>query len=131
MKNCFAAVVVILLVVAVLPAVAAAYSTGTSFPLIIVNNGAGDQFDAHVSGNFASYTEQATFSAVAAIRFFNFTTSTSGAVPSVTNTLDSLSDINGDNIVFTRLDLGNGARPPWRIAMMSLIMLPTACKGDF
>jgi WD40 repeat protein len=82
--------------------------TGTSFPLIVVDNGGGDQSDPHVSGRYATYTAEQSTGSVA-VKYFDFATQTTGTVPSVAGSLDSLSDISGGTIVFTRVDLITGA----------------------
>jgi Tol biopolymer transport system component len=67
-------------------------------PRITINNGPGHQTDPHVSGNLASYTDSAT-----TIRYFDFLTSTDSAVPSSgPGERDTLSDVNGSRISFSR-----------------------------
>jgi hypothetical protein len=50
MKRWLAAVAIIL------PITAGAYTTGTPFPTIVVDNSPGAQMQQHVSGNYAAYT---------------------------------------------------------------------------
>jgi hypothetical protein len=67
-------------------------------PRVTINNGPGHQTDPHVSGNLASYTDSAT-----TIRYFDFLTGTDSAVPSGgPGERDTLSDVNGSRISFSR-----------------------------
>ena len=58
---------------------AATASTGTSYPLIVIANGSGNQYDIHVSGRYATYTDDAT--GTSAVKYFDFQTLTVGSVP--------------------------------------------------
>jgi hypothetical protein len=64
-----------------------------------INNGPGDQNDPHVSGDLAAYTDG---TAPESIRYFDFVTNTDQAIAAPTGASDSLSDVSGSNIVFTR-----------------------------
>ncbi|HKW63311.1 MAG TPA: hypothetical protein VJN89_12250 [Candidatus Acidoferrum sp.] len=67
-------------------------------PIVVINNGPGNQTDPHVSGNFATYTSGGT-----TIRYFNFVTGTDNAVPAgAPGDQDTLSDVNGALIAFSR-----------------------------
>ena len=69
--------------------------------IVPVNNGYGDQTDPHVSGNLASYVDFSSGSG--RIRYFNFLTGTDAVVPqSNLGDSDTLSDIDGTRIVFSR-----------------------------
>src|SRR5213593_3748517 len=84
------------------------YTTGTAFPTIVVDNNAGDQSVPRVSGNYASY-DIATVGGANLIGYYSFSPSGNGTVPSAANFIDSLSDVNGSNIVFTRFNTITGA----------------------
>lgn len=77
-------------------------STGTSYPLIVVGNGVGAQQDPRVSGTFAAYTDEQG-GASARIEYYDFATGATGSIPTAPGAIDSLSDIYGDTIVFTRV----------------------------
>ncbi len=68
-------------------------------PRVIVNNGPGNHIDAHVSGDLVSYTDGTT---TRSIRYYRFSTAVDQAIPSPLGAFDSLSDVSGNNIVFTR-----------------------------
>lgn len=85
---------------AVVP-VAGGAAAATSYSINV--NASVDAYDAHVDGNIASYTAGAT------IRYYNFFTGTDAELPTGPGAIDLLSDVNGNRIVFTRLD-GSGAR---------------------
>src|SRR5439155_12892904 len=55
-----AGLVTILALIGVPAPAALAYATGTSYPLITVDNSAGDQSQPHVSGHYASYNVTST-----------------------------------------------------------------------
>jgi hypothetical protein len=80
------------------PVILAPLLTGT---FQVVNNGAGDQIDPHVSGNIASYTDDQA--GEIAIRYYDFVTNTDQAVP--TTGAAFLSDIDGTRIVHTQVSL--------------------------
>ena len=91
-----------------LPCASQTYTTGTSYPLIVVANGPGDQSDPHVSGHYAVYTD-AQGNTTNTIKYFDFANQTTGIVPQGAGVLDSLSDVSGGSIVFTRVDLNTGS----------------------
>lgn len=64
---------------------------------VTINNGAGDQFDPHISGDWVSYTSDLS------IRYYSFATNTDAAIPMGTSSRDMLSDISGSKIVFSRV----------------------------
>ena len=74
-------------------------STGTPYPLIVVNNGPGIQSDPHVSGHHVAYTATG---AGGVVNYFDLSTSSTATVPTVAGTSDSLPDISDSTIVFTR-----------------------------
>ena len=84
------------------------YATGTVFPTIVVDNSTGDQSQPHVSGNYASYNV-VTLGGANLIGYYSFSPPGNGTVPSAANFIDSLSDVNGSNIVFTRINTTLGA----------------------
>ena len=72
---------------------------GTPITLIpvTINNGAGDQYDPHISGDWTAYTSDSS------IRYYNFATNTDAAIPMGSSARDLLSDISGSKIVFSRV----------------------------
>ena len=81
------------------PASATTEVTPTS-PVIVVNNGPGDQTDGHVSGDWVAYTN--SLSATNEIRYHNLVTGSDAAIPS-NGASDFLSDISGTLVAFTRV----------------------------
>ena len=70
---------------------------------IAVNYGSGDQTEPHVSGNLAVYTD-ATSASASTIHYYDFLSTADAVVPpGVNGELDFLSDVNGSQIVFSRL----------------------------
>ena len=75
---------------------------------VVINNGSGDQYDPHVDGDIASYTADGNNSDfVNGIRYYNFLTGIDAAVPGAPNSVDQLSDVSDDRIVFSRLDFND------------------------
>jgi len=70
---------------------------------VTINASAGDQYDPHVSGDWAAYTDGS------GIRYFNFVTGVDAAIPPSTSTRDLLSNISGSKIVFSRVTAGKTA----------------------
>src|SRR5207253_11443108 len=66
-------------------------STGTSYPLIVVDAGPGNQYDIHVSGRYASYTDDAT--GASAVKYFDFQAQTATSVPPGAAAEDALADV--------------------------------------
>jgi len=64
---------------------------------VTINNDAGDQYDPHVSGDWAAYTSDSS------IRYYNFATNTDAAIPMGSSARDLLSDVSGGKIVFSRV----------------------------
>ena len=64
---------------------------------VVINASAGDQNDAHVSGDLAAYASDVE------IRYFDFATSIDTAIPLGPSARDLLSDISGARIVFSRV----------------------------
>ncbi|MGH8657566.1 MAG: hypothetical protein ACREV4_03530 [Gammaproteobacteria bacterium] len=64
---------------------------------VTINNGAGDQYDPHVSGDFAAYAMDL------AIRYYRFSNAADAAIPMGSSVNDLLSDISGSKIVFSRI----------------------------
>jgi len=60
-----------------------------------------DQFDPHVSGDWAAYTSEVE------LRYYNFTTNTYATIPSSADR-DLLSDVSGSKIVFSRVTANVG-----------------------
>jgi uncharacterized protein (TIGR03382 family) len=67
----------------------------TILPITINANG-GDQFDPHVSGDLAAYTDDAN------INYYDFFGGTHGQVTPLVDHTDRLSDVSNGNIVFSR-----------------------------
>ncbi len=70
----------------------------TMFP-VAINAGAGDQYDPHVSGDFASYTSDDT------VHYYDFFSGLDATVETSPDSKDELSDVSNGRIVFSRLDL--------------------------
>ena len=66
-------------------------------PIVVINNGPGNQTDPHVNGNLASYTDGGT-----RIHYFNFSTDGDLPIPQAPGAQDTLSDVNGTRIAFSR-----------------------------
>ena len=64
---------------------------------VTINNGAGDQYDPHVSGDCTAYTSDS------GIRYYCFDTGIDTAIPMGASVRDLLSDISGSKIVFSRV----------------------------
>ncbi len=77
--------------------------TGTT---AVVNNGPGDQTDPHVSCDSVAYTSDV--SGVSQIRYHDLRVHTDQAIPN-NGAFDSLSDVSGNKIVFTRTIPGQSA----------------------
>lgn len=69
---------------------------------VTINDSAGDQFDPHVSGNFAAYTDDI------GIRYYNFATATDAPILMGLAARDLLSDVSGSKIAFSRVIVGSG-----------------------
>lgn len=67
---------------------------------VTINGTTGDQFDPHVSGDWAAYTSDT------GIRYYNFATNTDAAVPMGPSASDLLSDVSGSKIAFARVIIG-------------------------
>ncbi len=67
---------------------------------VTVNNGTGDQYDPHVSGDFAAYTSDLS------IRYYRFSTGIDDGIPLGPSSRDLLSDTSGGKIVFSRVITG-------------------------
>ncbi len=107
MKRCLCITIAVLAAACLVPSASLAYtytSTGTSYPLIVVDNTPGDQSQPHVSGRYASYNVTSSLGANT-IGYFDFLTQTKGTVPQPSNAIDNLSDVFGNTIVFTRIDV--------------------------
>ena len=64
---------------------------------VTINNSVGDQFDPHVSGDWAAYTSANT------IRYYNFVTPADAQIPLGDSARDLLSDVSGSRVVFARI----------------------------
>jgi hypothetical protein len=76
------------------------------FTPVVINALAGDQYDPHVSGAWAVYTDDI------ALRYHDFATGTDAEIPRGDSARDLLSEISGSKIVFSRVFTGS------RTAMM-------------
>lgn len=92
------------LMTAVIPAVALAVTPLNGAPPtltpVTINNGPGDQYDPHVSGDWAAYTSDIS------IRYYRFSSNVDAAIPMGGAARDLLSDISGSKIVFSRVVTG-------------------------
>jgi hypothetical protein len=69
-----------------------------STPIVTINNAAGDQTLPHVSKDLAAYTNIADNH----IHYYRFSTGVDAAIPGGDSVSDTLSDVNGNRICFTR-----------------------------
>lgn len=79
---------------------------------IAVDNSPGDQLDPHVSGDLAAYTDASNPFGHPIIRYYDFANpvSPNPAVPAGSpEDEDTLSDVNGNNIAFSRFNPSTGA----------------------
>lgn len=96
------------------PSAALAYtSTGTSYPLGVIDNGPGAQQDPRMSASYTAYTDDQG-GATARIEYYrNFWNigifPFRGAVPTAANAIDFQPDVDGFTIVFTRLSSSGSA----------------------
>ncbi len=79
---------------------AALVATAAHAQEVTINASAGDQFDPHVSGDWAVYTSDLS------IRYYRFSTGVDAAIPMGSSARDLLSDISGSRIVFSRTITG-------------------------
>ncbi len=90
--------------------VAAIVPTGpipvTTTRVTINNRFPGNHTDPHVSGDLASYTDGTT---TQTIRYYRFSTGVDTAIPTPAGATDSLSDVSGNLIAFTRAFGGTDA----------------------
>lgn len=80
---------------------------------IVVDNTAGDQTDPHVSGNIAAYTDASDPSGQAVIRYYDFLNPNplpNASIPLSVDDIDTLSDVNGNHIAFSRYKPATGIR---------------------
>lgn len=68
-------------------------------PVVTVNNTGGNQTDPHVSKDLVSYTDDSIGST---IRYYRFSTGVHSIIPPGPNAFDTLSDVSGDVISFSR-----------------------------
>ncbi len=68
---------------------------------VTINAQPGDQYDPHVSGDWAAYTSDLS------IRYYNFATNIDAQIPMGPSDRDLLSDISGSKIVFSRVISGS------------------------
>jgi hypothetical protein len=75
----------------------------------VVDNTAGDQGYPHVSGNLVAYTDYAD-PAYALIRYYDFLNpvTPNASIPSSDGDVDTLSDVNGNDIAFSRYNPATG-----------------------
>jgi len=67
---------------------------------VTINASVGDQFDPHVSGDWAAYTSGL------GIRYYNFATNIDAAIPLGASSNDLLADISASKIAFSRVITG-------------------------
>jgi hypothetical protein len=72
-------------------------------PRVTINNSPGNHTDPHVSGDLAAYTDGTT---TRTIRYYRFSTGVDTAIPTPAGATDSLSDVSGNLIAFTRASSG-------------------------
>jgi hypothetical protein len=71
---------------------------GTPVRQVTINNGPGDQTDPHVSGDLVVYADATSLS----IRYYSFLTRADTSVPQSPTDVDTLPDISGTRIAFSR-----------------------------
>ena len=101
-RSALAAAVGFALLLTPSPALAVAPVDGGGFATfwaVTINDGPGDHYDPHVSGDLVSYT------APDGIHLYDFVTGTETIVPTGPDGVDQLSDVSGGRIVFTRWDV--------------------------
>ena len=84
------------------PAWASSDPTTLSGTSITINNGPGDATQPHVSGDWVSYTDDAT--GLLVVHYYNLATGTDAGIPNNGGN-DSLSAISGTNVVYTHADM--------------------------
>jgi hypothetical protein len=78
--------------------------------LTIVNNGPGDAFDPHVSGNLISYsTGVGGIGYSSTVRYFDLSTGLDVEIPPGSGTYDAISDVSGSTVVFIRVSAPNSS----------------------
>jgi hypothetical protein len=87
---------------AVTPSSGGSVLSGTG---VVINNSTGDQTDPHVSGDLAAYTDVPSNQ----IRYYRFSTSADSAIPLGTALFDVLSDVSGNLVAFSRVELDRNA----------------------
>lgn len=80
--------------------------TGTSYPLIVVDNSAGAQGDPRSFGDVVAYTDDQG-GVSARIKYFDLTAKAAHSIPTAQNAIDFLADVSGNTIAFTRLSAGS------------------------
>lgn len=68
---------------------------------VAIDTNTGDQYDPHVSGDWAAYTSELT------IRYYNFATGVNAQIPLGTGARDLLSDVSGSRIVYSHVIAGD------------------------
>jgi hypothetical protein len=66
---------------------------------VIIDNTSGNQYDPHVSGDWAAYSDETDHS----IRYFNFVTNAHAQIPHGASVNDLLAEVRGSKIVFSRV----------------------------
>lgn len=95
---------------------------------VTINNGPGDQTDPHVSGDLMAYTDVPSTS----IRYYRFSTGVDQAIPSPPGANDSLSDLSGNKIEFTRGLAGCDSIMVFDVTSLTTTELaPTTCPQRF
>jgi uncharacterized protein (TIGR03382 family) len=90
----------VVMVPAVALAVTPANGAAPTLTPVTINAGAGDQYDPHVSGDFAAYTSDDS------IRYYRFSSAADAVIPMGASARDLLSDISGSKVVFSRVITG-------------------------
>ncbi len=113
-RHCLAAIAAATAIFSIVANPAGAQTVVTPAPavtplktLTIVNNGGGHQTDPHVSGDLVSYTS--SVNGTTQVRCFDLATSIDLGIPTTGSSLDFLSEVSGNRIVFTRVDSGKQA----------------------
>ena len=73
---------------------------------VTINNSPGDQFDPHVSGDWATYSSELNNGTPRTVRYYSFPSNTDAQIPLGSSAVDLLPDVSGSKIVFSRVIIG-------------------------
>jgi Tol biopolymer transport system component len=123
-----ATVLAVLVVTSVAPAVTPTLGTTPAGTTTTVNESNGAQRDPHVSGSLVSYTDFAPVNS--RIHVFDLATGVDTTIGGTSSDVDFLSDVNGSNVVFTRVFPTKSAIMRYSTASGSLAELDPQLASD-